>query len=114
MYLCETKIKTAKNSVHFCWSLFNVLERFLLVVVIYPAFYKKKRKDYPYEDNLESLAYISDNEETMYVQRALNGGSKDEYLKMIKEPEIRQRYVSKLRNSKLQTILVCKPQRLPY
>ena len=56
-----------------------------LVVAIHPAFYNKKREEYAYENNVESLAYIPDNEGVMYVAGGLNGGRGKEYLKMIKE-----------------------------
>lgn len=54
-----------------------------LVTVLHPGFVNKKRWEFSYDRNPRSTAYIRRNEGKHYVVGGLNGGDKDEYLKMV-------------------------------
>lgn len=54
-----------------------------LVVVQHPSFYDKKRSQYPYEKNPNSLAYIARYEGKVYVQGCLSGGKSKPYIDLI-------------------------------
>lgn len=58
-----------------------------LVAVEHPGFINEKVKNFTYENNEKSLAYIDKNlnKEYKYVCGGLNGGKKEEFLKLIKE-----------------------------
>ncbi|MDR1518119.1 MAG: glycosyl transferase family 6 [Dysgonamonadaceae bacterium] len=54
-----------------------------LTVVQHPGFFNKKRKEFTYDTNKKSLAYIPKEEGTVYIAGGLNGGASVPYLKMI-------------------------------
>jgi hypothetical protein len=60
-----------------------------LVLTRHPGYFDKKRLEFPYEKNQESIAYIHDNEGLFYFMGGLNGGRKKEYLTLIDELESR-------------------------
>ena len=54
-----------------------------LLFVQHPGFYKKKNnKDFTYERNVNSTAYIPMGEGTYYVQGSVNGGKANDFLQM--------------------------------
>lgn len=60
-----------------------------LVLTRHPGYFDKKRIEFPYEKNKESVAYIHDDEGSYYCMGGLNGGRKKEYLALIDELESR-------------------------
>lgn len=56
-----------------------------LLVVQHPVYYDKKPKEYPYDRNKESLAYISENEGKYYVCGGVNGGKAKAFIELIIE-----------------------------
>ena len=56
-----------------------------LLMVQHPGFYLKSRKDFTYEENDKSLAYIPADEGSVYVMGGLNGGLAKNYLELIYE-----------------------------
>ncbi|RPF81607.1 MAG: glycosyl transferase family 6 [Verrucomicrobia bacterium TMED71] len=56
-----------------------------LLMVQHPGFYQKSRKDFTYEENDKSLAYIPADEGSVYVMGGLNGGLAKNYLELIYE-----------------------------
>ena len=56
-----------------------------LLMVQHPGFYEKSRKDFTYETNDKSLAYIPADEGEVYVMGGLNGGLAENYLELIDE-----------------------------
>ena len=60
-----------------------------LVMVKHPGFFNKERDSYPYDNNVNSLAHVSDTEGEFYVMGGVNGGRSKEYLELITELEHR-------------------------
>lgn len=56
-----------------------------LLVVQHPGYYNKRVNKYPYEKNPNSLAYVSNEEKKTYVQGCLEGGSKKEFINLIRD-----------------------------
>lgn len=56
-----------------------------IIVVRHPGYYNRTRKDFPYDTNKNSLAYISENEGSVYVCGGVNGGKTADYMKMCNE-----------------------------
>lgn len=54
-------------------------------MVQHPGFYEKSRKDFTYETNDKSLAYIPADEGEVYVMGGLNAGLAENYLELIDE-----------------------------
>lgn len=54
-----------------------------LLVVKHPYYYNKHRSEFTYDNNVESLAYIRDNEGDIYIAGGLNGGKTTAFLKLI-------------------------------
>jgi hypothetical protein len=55
-----------------------------LAVALHPGFYNRNRNDYPYERDLESLAYIPMGRGEHYYMGAFNGGASREFLDFIR------------------------------
>ncbi|HOL87536.1 MAG TPA: family 6 glucosyltransferase [Defluviitoga tunisiensis] len=56
-----------------------------IVMVQHPGFFNKKRKEYTYETNPRSRAYVPDNIGKYYFMGGLNGGLAKDYLEMVDE-----------------------------
>jgi hypothetical protein len=54
-----------------------------IVVCKHPGFFHKKRQDFPYENNINSAAYVPDNKGEFYFAGGLNGGTSTSYIKLI-------------------------------
>lgn len=54
-----------------------------LLMVKHPGFFNKERKEFTYETNPLSLAYISENEGEHYFMGGFNGGWANDYLTLI-------------------------------
>jgi hypothetical protein len=54
-----------------------------LLVVKHPGYFDKSRTEFTYEDNPDSLAYISEEEGEYYIAGGLNGGKATAYIKLI-------------------------------
>lgn len=54
-----------------------------LLFVQHPAFYNKNRRQFTYEKNSESKAYIGKREGSCYICGGVNGGKSDAYIKLI-------------------------------
>lgn len=61
----------------------------LFSFLLHPGMVYKKREEFPYENNVRSLAYISEDQGTYYYMGSLNGGIAKYYLAMIKELSLR-------------------------
>lgn len=55
-----------------------------LLAVIHPGFFNKTNKDFTYERNIASTAYISYDEGKNYFMGGFNGGKTDSYLQLIR------------------------------
>jgi histo-blood group ABO system transferase len=63
----------------------NTIENEILaenVSVLHPGFYNKDQKEFPYETNKKSLAYVEKDQGKKYYQGCFQGGTLDNYLKM--------------------------------
>lgn len=58
-----------------------------LIFTIHPGFMNKKSFYCPYDRNKKSKAYVPYNKKSKYVFGAMNGGTAEAYLKLIKELE---------------------------
>ena len=56
-----------------------------ILVVQHPGFYNKKPKQFTYDRNPKSTAYIPMGQGEYYVCGGINGGKADAYLKLVKE-----------------------------
>jgi hypothetical protein len=56
-----------------------------IVVVQHPGYYNKNPKDFVYDRNPKSTAYIPKNQGQYYICGGINGGKSQAYLKLIKE-----------------------------
>lgn len=54
-----------------------------LFVTIHPGFYMKSPKDFTYDRNPQSLAYIKEGEGKYYFAGGFNGGKAEKYLEMV-------------------------------
>lgn len=54
-----------------------------LMCVLHPGFYNKERKEFTYETDRESTAYIPANKGEHYFMGGFNGGVSSDYLKLI-------------------------------
>ncbi|GHV21172.1 hypothetical protein FACS1894174_04210 [Bacteroidia bacterium] len=65
-----------------------------LVVIPHSFVIKKRRKvDFPYEKNTDSLVFVSDNDNIIYIAGEGNGASSELFLKLVKETTIRTQEV---------------------
>lgn len=55
-----------------------------LIGVLHPGFYDKTNKEFPYDRNPESLAYIPEHNGVHYFMGGVNGGATESFLKLIK------------------------------
>lgn len=51
-----------------------------LVATLHPGFYNKKRKDFTYDDNRKSTAFVEKNEGEYYFAGGLNGGKTKDFI----------------------------------
>lgn len=63
----------------------EILPKNGIIVVQHPGYYDKSRKDFPYDTNKNSLAYVSEDEGRVYVCGGVNGGRTVDYLQMCNE-----------------------------
>lgn len=56
-----------------------------LIGVNHPGYYKEQIKDFPYDRNPESTAFIPVGQGKYYYQGCLNGGRSEEYLEMARQ-----------------------------
>ncbi|MDD3266706.1 MAG: family 6 glucosyltransferase [Burkholderiales bacterium] len=54
-----------------------------IVACIHPGFYNKSKKEYTYENRVQSLAFIKDS--YFYVQGAINGGNAEDFIRICEE-----------------------------
>ena len=55
-----------------------------IIVTQHPGYVDGNRQNFPYEENVHSLAYIAPNEGNVYVCGGFNGGYASAYLRMVK------------------------------
>jgi hypothetical protein len=68
-----------------CINIDTLLANSKMFAVMHPGYIDKPIKDFPYEDNQKSLAYINRSKNSKYFCGGFNGGKREYFLKMVDE-----------------------------